>query len=44
MDPKKFTTDKKIMDMFKLTAISYMPDGRPFVASIESDKYPFFGT
>ena len=21
-----------------------MPDGRPFVASIESERYPFFGT
>jgi gamma-glutamyl hydrolase len=30
--------------MFEVTAISYMPDGRPFVASIESKKYPIFGT
>lgn len=30
--------------MFEVTAISYMPDGRPFVASIEGRKYPIFGT
>jgi len=30
--------------MFKVTAISYMPDGRPFTASVESDKYPILGT
>jgi anthranilate/para-aminobenzoate synthase component II len=30
--------------MFKLTAVSYMPDNSPIVASVESDQYPFFGT
>jgi gamma-glutamyl hydrolase len=44
MNPDKFNTDKGLMSMFKLTAVSYMPDGRPIVASIESEKYPFFGT
>ena len=44
MNPDKFNTDKGLSDMFKLTAISYMPDGKPIVASIESDKYPFYGT
>jgi len=44
MDPNKFNTDKGLASMFYLTAISHMPDGRPIVASIESEKYPFFGT
>lgn len=44
MDPNKFKTDKGLSSMFFHTAISYMPDGRPFVASIESAKYPFYGT
>ena len=44
MNPDKFNTDKGLASMFKLTAISYMPDGRPIVASIESEKYPFYGT
>jgi hypothetical protein len=30
--------------MYEVTAVSYMPDGREFVASIESKKYPFYGT
>ena len=37
MNPDKFNTDKGLMSMFKLTAVSYMPDGRPIVASIESE-------
>ena len=44
MNPSKFQTDRKLMDMFHLTSISYMPDGRPFVASVESERYPFFLT
>lgn len=44
MNPNKFKTDKKLSDLFYHTSISYMPDGRPFVASIESKDYPFFGT
>lgn len=44
MNPDKFNTDKGLSDMFKLTAISHMPDGRPIVASVESDRYPFIGT
>lgn len=46
MNPDKFKTDKNLSAMFTLTGISYMPepDGRPIVASIESEKYPFFGT
>jgi len=44
MNPLKFHNDTNLTRFFNLTAISYMPDGRPFVASIESEKYPFFMT
>ena len=44
MDPDRFNTDKGLASVFRLTAISHMPDGRPIVASIESETYPFFGT
>lgn len=46
IDPEKFETDAGLKEIFEVTAISYMPepDGRPFVASIESKKYPFLGT
>jgi gamma-glutamyl hydrolase len=36
MNPEKFKTDKGLSQLFYHTAISYMPDGRPFVASVES--------
>jgi imidazoleglycerol phosphate synthase glutamine amidotransferase subunit HisH len=44
MNPAKFFNDTNLTQIFNVTAISYMPDGRPFVASIESERYPFFGT
>jgi gamma-glutamyl hydrolase len=44
IDPKLFKTDKGLSSMYEVTAVSYMPDGREFVASIESKNYPFFGT
>ena len=44
MNPDRFNTDKGLASIFKLTAISHMPDGSPIVASIESDQYPFIGT
>jgi len=44
VDPEKFVTDDGLREIFEVTSISYMPDGRPFVASIESSKYPIFGT
>jgi len=44
VDPKQFETDAKLKEMFDVTSISYLPTGEPFVASIESTKYPFFGT
>jgi gamma-glutamyl hydrolase len=42
--PEKFVSDSGLAGMFKPTAISYMPDGRAFVASMESPKYPIMGT
>mmetsp|Transcript_9282 Transcript_9282/g.7083 ORF Transcript_9282/g.7083 Transcript_9282/m.7083 type:complete len:187 (+) Transcript_9282:465-1025(+) len=46
INPETFETDEGLKSMFHVTAISYMPepDGRPIVASVESEKYPFFGT
>jgi len=44
VNPAKFDTDPGLKEMFEVTSISYMPDGRPFVATVESRKYPFFGT
>jgi len=44
VNPASFETDAGLKEMFEVTAISYMPDGRPFVASVEGKKYPFFGT
>jgi hypothetical protein len=38
----KFKTDKGLASMFKPTSISYDIDGKSFVASMESEKYPFF--
>ena len=43
--PESFLTDAGLADMFTPTSISYTPDGNiPFIASMESKKYPFFGT
>lgn len=44
IDPSIFETDAGLKELFEVTSISYLPDGRPFVATIESEKYPFFGT
>ena len=44
INPDTFLTDAGLKDMFIVNAISYMPDGRPFVASIEGRKYPIYGT
>jgi len=45
IDPEKFTTDKGLSEMFELTSISRLPgSNEPFVASVESTKYPIFGT
>ena len=46
VDPVKFITDDGLASMYKLTSISYEPEGehRPFAATVEGNKYPFFGT
>jgi gamma-glutamyl hydrolase len=45
IDPSKFETDEGLKSMFEVTALHHLPDtGAAFVASIESPKYPFFGT
>jgi gamma-glutamyl hydrolase len=43
--PSKFLEDASLGRMFKVTSVSYVPEtGEPFVATMESDQYPFFGT
>ena len=43
--PSKFAEDASLGEMFKVTSVSYVPGtGKAFVATMESDKYPFFGT
>lgn len=42
--PEKFETDAGLKEIFEVTSISYSDEGAPFVSSIESPKYPFFGT
>lgn len=46
VDPVKFITDDGLASMYRLTSISYEPEGehKPFAASVEGKKYPFFGT
>eukprot|EP00347_Sterkiella_histriomuscorum_P009680 403340286 len=42
--PDRFKTDKGLSSIFYPTSISYDNNGVPFVSSMESKKYPFFGT
>ena len=46
VDPVKFITDSGLASMYELTSISYEPEGehRPFAATVEGKKYPFYGT
>ena len=46
IDPTKFETDAGLKSMFKMTSVSYEPEGdhRVFTATMESNRYPFFGT
>jgi imidazoleglycerol phosphate synthase glutamine amidotransferase subunit HisH len=44
VSPNRFLTDRGLAAMFTPLAISYDNKGRPFVALMESDKYPFFGS
>ena len=43
--PEKFLTDAGLASVFYPTSISYTPEGNfSFVASMESEKYPFYST
>jgi len=42
--PETFVTDKGLADFWSVTSTSNIPEGPKFVASIESKKYPIFGT
>ena len=45
LDPQKFQTDTGLAEMLRPDALSYEPEtGRPFVAAVEGNKYPFYGT
>jgi gamma-glutamyl hydrolase len=45
LDPKKFDTDEGLASIFHATSISYSTDTHePFVATMESTEYPFYGT
>lgn len=45
-DPATFESDEGLKSMFRLTSISYEPEGeqRPFAASMESERYPIMAT
>jgi gamma-glutamyl hydrolase len=42
--PKTFETDNGLNEFWDVTAISFMPNGTAFTASIEAKHYPIFGT
>lgn len=46
IDPSTFESDEGLKNMFRMTSISYEPDGehRPFAASMESERYPIMAT
>lgn len=46
IDPAKYLSDAKLKKMFRVTAVSWEPEGemREFTASIEGKSHPFFGT
>ena len=41
--PEKFKNDTGLNSIFKPTSLSYDNDGRAFVATMESEQYPFYG-
>ena len=41
--PNKFLSDKGLGDVFKPTSYSYDDNGKVFVATMESTRYPFYG-
>ena len=44
ISPKTFENDNGLKQFWDVTAISFMPNGTEFTASIEAKKYPIFGT
>jgi len=44
ISPSTFESDQGLADFWDVTAISLMPNGTEFVASMEAKHYPFFGT
>ena len=42
--PDVFKIDDGLREFWDVTSVSYMPDGRPFVASVEAKDYPIFAT
>lgn len=42
--PQVFEDDEYLSKFWDVTSVSYMPDGRPFVASIEAKNYPILAT
>jgi hypothetical protein len=43
VSPNRFLSDRGLAEIFTPIAISYDNKGTPFVAAMESKKYPFFG-
>ena len=43
VSPMMFEFDLELRNFWEVTSIHYMPDERPFVASIEAKNYPIFG-
>lgn len=44
ISPKTFESDQGLKKFWDVTAISFMPNGTEFTASIEAKNYPIFGT
>ena len=42
--PDVFQNEEGLREFWDVTSVSYMPDGRPFVASVEAKDYPIFAT
>ena len=44
ISPDAFKSDKGLAEFWDVTAMSFLPNGTAFTASVESKKYPIFGT
>lgn len=42
--PQIFEDDEYLKNFWDVTSVSFMPDGTPFVATIESKHYPILAT